>query len=227
MTVEIAVPGEGISYGSVLCLPNTSHRKVLIPQVCRSPAVDDSSVWKPVLSGEVDHVGGNAAVGQVGDHELQVHSSSNAGHQPEARENSAVSSHARDGDLDPAFVYFSFASSKACNQKYSASGLWDELCGMFVLEVRVIWPAVGADNHIRLGRNVGDRAAEGLRNLIPYYRSAYGFAAFWRGWVERSLKDRVCQVVEAEKPRFSAVGVEFIAAIHRVRLKHAEAIFGN
>lgn len=85
---------------------------------------------------------------------------------------------------------------------------------MFVLEVRVIWPAVGADNHIRPGRNVGDRPAEGFRDLVPYDCSAYGFAAFWLGWVERSLEDRVCKVVEAEKPRFSAVGVEFIAAIH-------------
>lgn len=98
---------------------------------------------------------------------------------------------------------------------------------MFVLEVRVIWPAVGADNHIRLGWNVGDRPAEGFRDLIPYDCSAYGFAAFWLGWVERSLEDRVCKVVEAEKPRFSAVGVELIAAIHRIRLDHAEAIFGN
>lgn len=116
MAVEVTVPGEGIPYGSVLCLPNTSHRKVLITQVCRPPAVDDSAVWKPMLSGEVDHFGWNAAVGQVGDHELQVRSSSNAGHQPEAREDSAVSSHARDSDLDPAFVDVSFASSKACNQ---------------------------------------------------------------------------------------------------------------
>lgn len=227
VTVEVTIPGEGIAYGSVLCLPNTSHRKVLIPQICRPPAVDYSSVRKPMLSGEVDHFAWNAAVGQVGDHELEVCSSSNAGHQPEAREDPAISSHARDSDLDPAFVYVSFASSKACNQKYPARGLWDELGGMFVLEVRVIWPAVGADNHIRLGRNDGDRPAKGFCNLIPYYCSAYGFAACRRGWVARSLEDRVCKVVKAEEARFPAVGVEFIAAIHRIRLEHAESIFGN
>lgn len=129
--------------------------------------------------------------------------------------------------MNPTFVYLSFASSKACNQKYPARGLWDEFGGVFVLEVRVIRPAIGADNHIRLGRNVGDRSAERFSNLIPDYCSAYGFAAFWLGWVERSLEDRVCKVVEAQKPRFSAVGVELVAAIHRVRLDHAEAIFGN
>lgn len=63
MTVEVTVPGEGIADSSVLCLPNTSHRKVLIPQVCRPPAVDDSAVWKPMLSGEVYHLVWNAAIG--------------------------------------------------------------------------------------------------------------------------------------------------------------------